>query len=321
MSYAASYLAYLAPQHFYIFAPFALLVAILMGFNVLSRSNQLVIIASAGQNRMRMINAILTSAGALSLALWALSNYALPYTNREQDDRYNKIKGRQVDPTTIAFGKKWVFGKDESIYGYQRFDPDNSLVNASIYRLDSGRGLLRSATHFDKATQVNKSTWKAESGSIETITPDSTIERKSIQSQPELIKISDGADLFKRTTNESSKMSDRQLKRHIAQLKELGVATLELQIDLKKRIAFPLSSLILAVMAIPFISAKQARRSGPLVSISLSVGIGLVFLLLTTLFESVGKANNLPAGMAVWGPNILFGAVGLYLNFVRYRLQ
>jgi hypothetical protein len=41
----------------------------------------------------------------------------------------------------------------------------------------------------------------------------------------------------------------------------------------------------------------------------------------TTLFEAVGKQNNLPAGMAVWGPNILFVAVGLYLNFVRYRLQ
>ncbi|MBO0724739.1 MAG: LptF/LptG family permease [Blastocatellia bacterium] len=321
LSYAASYLAYLAPQFLYSSAPFALLVAILMGFNVLSRSNQLVVIASAGQNRIRTINAILASAGALSLSLWALSNYALPHTNREQDDRYNKIKGRQVEQTTIAFGRKWVLGKDESIYGYQRLDPDDSLVNASIYRLDGARGLLRSAIHFDKATKVDKLTWRAESGLLETITPDSGIERRSIQSQPELIKISDGVDLFKRTTNESSKMSDRQLKRYIAQLKELGVATLELQIDLKKRIAFPLSSLILAVMAIPFITAKQARRSGPLVSISLSIGIGLVFLLLTTLFEAVGKSNNLPVGMAVWGPNILFGAVGLYLNFVRYRLQ
>ena len=59
----------------------------------------------------------------------------------------------------------------------------------------------------------------------------------------------------------------------------------------------------------------------PLVSISLSVGIGLIFWLLTTLFEAAGKQENLPAGIAVWGPHILFGAVGLYLNFVRYRLQ
>jgi len=324
LSYAGSYLAYLSPQLFYLLAPFALLVAILLSFNVLSRSNQLVVISSAGQNRTRTINAILMAAGALGFSLWALSNYVLPHTNREQDERYNKIKGRQVEQTTIAFGRKWVFDKDDAIYSYQRIDPDNSLINTSIYRVDGDRGLIRSATHFGRATQVGASTstrWKADSGWIQTITPDSTIQRKAIQAQPEIIEISGGAGLFKRTTNESSKMSAAGLQRRIAQLKDLGVTTLDLQIDLKRRIAFPVSCLVLAVLAIPFISAKQARRSGPLVSVSLSVGIGLAFQLLTSLFEAVGRQNNLPVGMAVWGPNILFMAVGLYLNFVRYRLQ
>jgi lipopolysaccharide export system permease protein len=116
-------------------------------------------------------------------------------------------------------------------------------------------------------------------------------------------------------------MSDAELQEHITQLENLGVSTLELRIDLKRRIAFPLSCLVLSILAIPFISAKQARRSGPLVSVSISVGIGLVFRVLAELFEAVGKQNNLPVEMAVWGPHILFGAVGLYLNFVRHRLQ
>src|SRR5215813_11378836 len=321
LPYAASYLAYLMPQHLYYVAPCSLLVALLMSFNVLSRSNQLVIIAGAGQSRMRIMTAVLVTAGALSASLWAMSNYILPYTNREQDTRYNRIKGRQVEQTTIAFGRKWVFGKDSVIYSYQRIDPDNSLVNASVYRLDESRGLIRSATHFGKAVQVGASAWRADDGWIETINPDSTIERRAIQSEPEIINISDGIGLFRRTTNESSKMSAAELREYITQLKSLGMSTLELQIDLKRRIAFPLSCLVLAILAVPFITVKQARRSGPLVSISLSVGIGLVFMLLTTLFEAVGKHENLPVGMAVWGTHILFGAVGLYLNFVRHRLQ
>src|SRR5262249_11239399 len=160
-----------------------------MSFNVLSRSNQLVVIAGAGQNRTRTINAILVTAGALSLSLWAISDYVLPHTNREQDARYSKIKGRQVEQTTIAFGRKWVFDKIDAIYGYQRIDPDNSLVNASIYRLDDASGVIRSATHFGRATQVSPSTWKADAGWVETINPDSTIERKAIRSRPEVINI------------------------------------------------------------------------------------------------------------------------------------
>jgi len=321
LPYAASYLAYLAPQLFYTFAPFALLVALLMSFNVLSRSNQLVVVASAGQNRSRTINAIIVTAGALSLSLWSLSNFVLPHTNREQDARYNKIKGRLVEQTTIALGSKWVFDKNDAIYSFQRVDPDNSLINTSIYRLDGSSGVIRSATHFSRAAQVTPTTWKADSGWKETINPDSPVERKVIQSQPEIIEISEGVDLFNRMTNESIKMSDAELYKHIAQLKDLGVSTLDLQIDLRRRAAFPFSCLVLAVLAIPFISAKQARRSGPLVSVSLSVGIGLIFRLLTELFEAVGKQNNLPVGMAVWGPHILFMAVGLYLIFVRHRLQ
>ncbi|MCI0663545.1 MAG: LptF/LptG family permease, partial [Acidobacteria bacterium] len=223
--------------------------------------------------------------------------------------------------TTIAFGRKWVFGRDGAICSYQRLDPDNALINASVYRLDNARGLIQSATHFNRASQVSASEWKAQDGWKETINPDSTIERKAIHEQPEVVKISEGVSLFRRTINQSSKMNASELQNYISQLKGLGVSSLELEIDLEKRIAFPFSCLVLAILAIPFINAKQARRAGPLVSISLSVGIGLIFWLLTTLFEAVGKQDNLPMEIAVWGPHILFGAVGLYLNFVRYRLQ
>jgi lipopolysaccharide export LptBFGC system permease protein LptF len=263
----------------------------------------------------------MTTAIALAITLWVVSNYLLPYTNREQDARYNKIKGRQVEQTTIAFGRKWVFGKNDAIYGYQRIEPDNSLINTSIYYLTGARGLLESTAHFPKAVQVGASTWQADSGWIETVKPDSVVERKVVGEQPAIIKIDDGSGIFRRTTNESSKMSAWDLQDYISQLKSTGGSTLELQIDLKRRIAFPASCLILAILAIPFITAKQARRSGPLVSVSLSVGIGLVFWLLATFFEAAGKQNNLPVSIAVWGPHILFGIIGLYLNFFRYRLQ
>lgn len=321
LSYAASYLGYLSPQLAYYVAPFSLLVALLTSFSVLSRSNQLVIIASAGQSRLRIVTATLAASIGLAIVLWALSNYLLPYTNREQDARYNKIKGRQVEQTTIAFGKKWVFGKNNTIYGYQRIESDNSLVNASVYHLGGQQGLLKSAIHFGKAAQVSPSIWQVDYGWTETINPDSTIERETIQKRPQFITIEEGMGIFRRTTNESSKMSAWDLQNYILQLRSIGISTLELQIDLNRRIAFPFSCITLAVLAIPFVTAKQARRSGPLIGISLSVGIGLVFWLLTTFFEAAGKQNNLPIGIAVWGTHILFGAAGLYLNFFRYRLQ
>lgn len=319
--YAASYLGYLAPQLAYFVSPFSLLVALLMGFSVLSRTNQLVVVAGVGQSKWRLMASAIAVALAVGGGLWLLSNYVLPYTNREQDIRYHRIKGKQLEQTALAFGKKWVFGKNNTIYSFQRIEEDNSLVNTSVYHLTRDQGLLDTAIHFKKAMQISASTWEPGDGWVELIKPDLTIDRRPLIEQPYILTIEDGAGLFKRTVNQSSKMAAWDLRQFISQLRGIGVATLDLQIDLSKRLAFPFSCLTLAVLAIPFISIKQSRRASPLVSVAISVGIGLVFWLLMTFFEAAGKQNSLPVNVAVWAPQILFGAIGLYLNFFRHRHQ
>ena len=321
LPYAFSYLGYLAPQLAYYVSPFAFLVALLMGFSVLSRSNQLVILAGAGQSRLRILSTAFAIAVIVGGALWFLSNFILPFTNREQDVRYHRIKGKQLEQTTIAFGRKWVYGQNRSIYSYQRIEGDNALINASIYHLTADRGLLDNALHVPRAAQTNDTTWLAADGWMDAIRPGSSFERVSLAARPQTITIGDGASLFKRTVNESTKMSAWGLQHYIAQLRSIGVSTLDLQIDLNKRLAFPFSCLTLSVLAIPFISIRQGRRSSPLVSVAISVCIGLVFWLLMTLFEAAGKQSTLPATIAVWAPQILFGAIGLSLIFFRPRTQ
>ncbi|MDX2034679.1 MAG: LptF/LptG family permease [Blastocatellia bacterium] len=321
LPYAFSYLGYLAPQLAYYVSPFAFLVALLMGFSVLSRSNQLVILAAAGQSRFRILSTAFAIAVAIGGTLWLLSNLILPFTNREQDVRYHKIKGKQLEQTTIAFGRKWVYGKNHSIYSYQRIENDNTLINASIYRLTADRGLLDNVVHFTTAAQTAETSWLAANGWRDAIRPNASFERISLSEHPLTVPIEDGAGLFKRTVNESTKMSAWGLQEYIAQLKSIGVSTLDLQIDLNKRLAFPFSCLTLSVLAIPFITIKQGRRSSPLMSVAISVCIGLVFWLLMTLFEAAGKQSTLPATIAVWAPQILFGAIGLFLIFFRHRTQ
>jgi lipopolysaccharide export LptBFGC system permease protein LptF len=70
----------------------------------------------------------------------------------------------------------------------------------------------------------------------------------------------------------------------------------------------------------PFAITKHARRSTPVTSIALGVGISLTLLLLMTFFEAAAKQASLPVTLAVWGPQILLLALGMYLNF-RYRSQ
>ena len=324
--YALGYLLYLTPQFGYYVAPFATMVAILAGCSVLARSNQFVVLSAAGLGRNRIASTIVGTAVLLAILLWAMSDYLLPVTNREQDLRYHRIKNKQLEQTTIAFGRKWVFGRNNTIYSYQRIESDNSLLNATVYRLSGDRRLLESSVFFNRAEQTGEREWRVIKGRLEMIRPDLTIARASIGDDSAgarddfKLTIEDGAGLFKRTVNQSTKMSSGDLQSYITQLRAVGIDSTELDIDLHKRLAFPFSCLTLAVLAIPFATTRRARRSSPILSVTIGVAISLLLWLLMTVFESAGKQSSLPVAVSVWGPQILFLAIGVFLNAREARM-
>jgi LPS export ABC transporter permease LptG len=315
-SYAAGYLAYLAPQLAYYVSPFAILVAILIGGSVLARTHQIVVLSASGMGRSRLVLAVLTTTVLLGGGLWILSNEVLPFTNREQDLRYHRIKNKQLDQTTIAFGRKWVFGQNQSIYSYQRIEPDHTLRDTEIYRLSPDRRILTERVQFRVARQTGEQQWQIVDGESRQIAPDLTIQHLRLDdpSQADL-KIADGADLFKRTVNQSTKMSATDLRDYLDQLNRVGIVSREMELDLQKRWAFPFSCLTFGLLAIPFATTRRARRSSPLLGVAMGVSISLVLWLLMSIFEAAGKQGSLPVSIAVWGPQLLFLAIAFFLNF------
>lgn len=312
--YAAGYLGYLAPQLAYYVSPFAVLVAILIGGSVLARTNQFVVLSASGLGRSRITLAVLTTTILLGVGLWVLSNHLLPYTNREQDLRYHQIKNKQLEQTTIAFGRKWVFGQNQTIYSYQRIEEDHRLLDAEIYRLSPESRILTERLQFREAEQTGTQTWRILDGETRRIQPDLTIDHLPIDGTAARLTIVDGVDLFKRTVNQSMKMSAHDLRLYLEQLSRIGIKSREMELDLQKRIAFPFSCITLGLLAIPFATTRRARRSSPLTSVAIGVAISLVLWLLMSVFEAAGKQGSLPILVAVWAPQVLFLAIALLLN-------
>lgn len=318
LSYALGYLAYLSPQFAYQIAPFAMLTAIMIAASVLARSNQLISISASGVSRLRIITTVLTISAFLGVGLWMASNWVLPSTNIEQDFRYNKIKNRNVDQITFVFGKKWVYGKNNTIYSYQAIAADDSLLNAAVYHMAPDKLILDKLTFFEKAVKVSEFEWKPLNGWSNYINPDLTVNRESLTSGEHIIRIEDGDTLFKRTANESSKMSSQELKTYITQLKSIGVSVTELKIDFQKRMSFPFSCISLGLLAMPFALSAKSRRHSSTAAVAVGVALSLIFWLFVALFDALGKATILPITIAVWAPQALLLAGGLYLN-LRYK--
>ena len=118
-------------------------------------------------------------------------------------------------------------------------------------------------------------------------------------------------DYFKKEDLQSQEMNFGQLDRYIGDLRQSGFDTMRLRVALWHKLAYPLIAVVMAVLAIPF--ALSMGRRGSLTGIAVAIAVALAYWVVNGLFEAMGDVNYLPAVMAAWSSDILFGLVGGYL--------
>ncbi len=124
-------------------------------------------------------------------------------------------------------------------------------------------------------------------------------------------EIHEDPSYFKKEVKQSSEMNYDELRRYIEDLQQSGFDTVRLKVQLHKKIAFPLITLVMAVLAIPF--AANGRRGGALVGVAVALAIAVIYWVTAGLFEAMGDANQLPAMLAAWAPDLIFALAGGYM--------
>jgi lipopolysaccharide export LptBFGC system permease protein LptF len=102
-----------------------------------------------------------------------------------------------------------------------------------------------------------------------------------------------------------------ELRRYIASLEARGFDVAKYRVQLHRKLAFPAVGLVMTLLAVPF-SFIVARR-GALYGIGIAIVIAIVYWAVLGIFEALGNSALLHPALAAWAPNVLFGAVGLYL--------
>ncbi|MGH9520324.1 MAG: LptF/LptG family permease, partial [Terriglobales bacterium] len=116
---------------------------------------------------------------------------------------------------------------------------------------------------------------------------------------------------FKKESLQSQEMNFGQLQRYISDLRQSGFDTMRLRVALWHKLAYPLVAIVMAILAIPF--ALSMGRRGSLSGIAVAIIIALTYWFVDGWFGAMGSVNYLPAALAAWTPDILFGLTGGYL--------
>jgi LPS export ABC transporter permease LptG/LPS export ABC transporter permease LptF len=296
---------------YYPIAPMSMLLAVLVTFGLLQRSNEITAIKATGISLYRIIIPVLFASVLVAGVLFASDQLYLPYTNKRQDELRNKIKGKPAQ-TYLRPDRKWIFGQHSDIYYYQLFDPDrDSFGGITVFQFDPKTFEITHRVAAERAYwSAPMGRWVYEQGWERTL-DGSAIENYHKFDAATFPHLAEPPSYFKKEVKQSSEMNYEELRRYIHDLEQSGFDVVRLRVQLQKKIAYPLITLVMAVLAIPF--ALSAGKRGALAGVATAIGIGVVYWTISGLFEAMGNLSQLPPTVAAWSPNLVFGFIGGYL--------
>jgi LPS export ABC transporter permease LptG/LPS export ABC transporter permease LptF len=305
------FIRYSLPEFVHYILPVAALATVLLSLGLLTKFNEITAMKACGISLYRLVLPVVLMAALISFLSFYLQENILPYSNKKKEEIWNKIN--DVPARSYSYlDRRWVLGKEKSrIYHYNYFDLQKSVFSQlSIYDFDPSTWSFKRRIYAERGYLSDGHLSLVNCWSREFVKgrPIKFEKREKI----DLLDVED-KDYFKKRYEEPEQMNYRELRQYIEELEERDFDTVRFKVDLNYKVSFPLASLIMTLLGIPF--AFSMGKRGTLVGIGLSIAIAMIYWGGIGIFKSIGYLNYLSAFLAAWGPDLIFGLIGLYLLF------
>lgn len=301
-------------QYYFNFIPFFInkfsalftFIAVIFFTSKMAADTEIIAILNSGVSFKRLMRPYLMSAFFLAMLSFILTNFIIPETSKNMEvfqRRY--LKGEkfnnknnihiQIDPGVFAYVESF----------------DNKRKSGFRFALErfNDKGMVYKMTGNQIVWDSLKQQWSIEDWVKRKITDKGEEITRGKKFDTTLNLKPDDFDI---DVDYAVYMNWTELREFIETEKIRGSGNLmKFQVEKHSRIAFPFATIILTIIGVSLSSRKV--RGG----IGLNLGIGItvcfafiLFMQVTTVFATF---SNLPPGVAVWIPNILFGLLGLYL--------
>jgi lipopolysaccharide export system permease protein len=315
------YLLNQIPSLLYLVTPLSVLLGVLVTFGLMQKSNEITAMKATGISIYRTIVPILVISMGIAGGLFLLDQWYVPYANKRVETLKNLIKGRPAQ-TYSRPDRKWIFGQtakkhgsaepNRKIYYYEFYEPDRNVFgNISSFELDPhsfqiAKRIYASRAHWSDSLDK----WVFENGWERTFNGDNVTQYQPFEVDT-FAELNEEPNYFKKEVRQSQEMSYDELRNYIRDLQQSGFDVVRLKVALQKKLAFPLITLVMAVLAVPF--ALSMGRKGALSGVATALIIALVYWVTSNLFEAMGNVSQLPPLIAAWAPDIIFGLTGGYM--------
>ncbi len=313
LSQIGRYFLFSVPGMISMSLPMATLIAALLSLGNLSRHNEIIAMRAGGVSLAKIV-APLFVGGLLISGLGFVNNeFIMPvYTSRATYIRKVEIeKSRQR--VMFQQSKLWLRGPENSIVNIELVSPNrNEMLGLNIYKLNADYS-VRERVKAGSLVWENGA-WRLKNSLTFTQEDDAV---KSHPSDNEVFNIVETPDDLGMIVKDSEEMNFTEMWNYVKRLKLSGYKAATYEVDLHNKLAYPLASLLMIMISIPF-GLHKVRSGGSGKGIAIAVAIAAVYWLLTSVGASLGHSGALPPSISAWFANILFT---LTSAIVLFRMQ
>lgn len=305
---------YILPSFLTLTVPMSFLLAVLLAFGRLSSDSEVIAMKASGVSFYQMfIPVSLLSVMTYVLTLY-LMIYALPWGNQSF-----RVKVFDIASGKATTGlKERVFNDDFDgivLYVDRLKDSGSGMEGVFIFdqREKEGYTILAQEGGIASDPKAMTVTMRLKNGEIHQAGEGSYYNRIAFATYDLRLNFKgSGSDKKGQISKGDREMTIAELSSKIAELKGKGGDPTPYQIELHKKFSIPFACIVFGLIGAPL--GIQSKRSGRAWGFSISLAIFLIYYVSLTGGESLGDKGVIPPFIGMWGPNIVFLGIGLYLT-------
>ena len=299
-------------------APFAVLLATLVGLGVLSKNVEDTAFKASGISLWRLAAPVVAFVGIGAVVAFAVGEYVLPVAEQRQARFRNVIYGRPVDYGIRSSAERnWYLSSNGEIWFREESVPArNALLGVSVFHFD--RSFNLTARTDARQAVWSGHDWKLTDGWSRLYDTGTAGAARSTTDDAPFRKFAEdrvGGDppaSVVASRRRPEEMRFRELERLTRHLRAGGYPTASLETALQAKLAQPALLPVMALLAVPF--AFRVGRRGALAGIGVGLTLGILTLVASAFSTKLGEVGALPPWLAAWSPAIFFGLAGAYLT-------
>jgi lipopolysaccharide export system permease protein len=288
--------------------PMGVLMGTLIVLGLAARSNEITALKASGANPLLVAGPVILVALLLSILDFALAEYLVPLTSTRANYIWSaKVKKRPA-PSSFTQEKLW-YKSGQTLYNIRVLHPKRQMMEGvTIYKFDRNFHLVNRLDA--RRGQWDGEVWIFSDGVFLSRTDDGNFTMKRFRQRR--MELNERPDSFQHLEKLPEEMTLGELGRYVSKIKSEGYDATRYRVDFHAKIAFPFTSVIMALMGIG-IALYQGKRGGIAVGVAVSVALAFIYILIFQLVLSVAYAGNLHPLLAAWTPNIFFAMIGMLL--------